>query len=176
MRLERFLGAFPVKERLLLLTPSTARFASNHPLRNKRRFGGGMGRRTLWGTRSSATDSGPRSLGAWPRGALPALRTNRLLMNSSLAPPRQPGGPQRISCNKMDDSRLEAAKRTSQCVCLYGSTARYCMYVRNYGKLWLGYRRYKKHGGRHESWRRAERRRGGGVAAGLGTIPCTACR
>jgi hypothetical protein len=73
-------GAFPVQERLLLLAPSTTRFASSHPLRNKRRVGRGMGRRTLWGPRSSTLIRGQ---GACERGlrdahGLPALRTNRL--------------------------------------------------------------------------------------------------
>jgi hypothetical protein len=58
-------GAFPVQERLLLLAPSTTRFASSHPLRNKRRVGRGMGRRALWGPRSSTLIRGQ---GACERG------------------------------------------------------------------------------------------------------------
>lgn len=122
VRLEPSLGHFPsrIRERLLPPPPSTARFASSHPSTKQAprwRSKEGMGRRTLWGTRSS-TDSEPRSLEAWPtRCAAGLAHKSPPLMNSSLAPSRQPGGPQRISCNKMDGSRLEAAQRTSQCVC-----------------------------------------------------------
>ncbi|UKZ89997.1 uncharacterized protein TrAFT101_005031 [Trichoderma asperellum] len=97
MRLEPLLG-HSRQERLLLLTPSTTRFASNHPLRHKRRSGDGQ----RCGERGAATGPEPRSVAyQMLQHCMPALRTNRPPDELELAPSPAARGPQRISCNKM---------------------------------------------------------------------------
>lgn len=86
-----------------------------------------MGRRALWGTRSS-TDSEPRSVAL----EMPGLRTNRPLMNSSLALPGSPG-PAADLLQQDGRSRLEVANALVSCVWLHGAcSCKYVQHMHNY--------------------------------------------